>query len=110
MARQEEFEDMRAEEWPYELHTLQGVASNAWSAYAELDNLLNVKTYEDRGHIVDLAGRAWTLLRDIRAEGMRQLAAWEEEQKAEEEGSLRKQRDNWNAVADGLQPPYPSEY
>lgn len=112
-----DFEDMRAVEWPVELEKLHRAANTAYETFAELDDLLDAKAEEDRGYIIELTGRAYALLRDLRAEGMRQLAAWEESQDTEAEReaweeaeSRRKQIANWNAVADGLQPPYPSEY
>ena len=113
-----EFEDMPSQEWPNALRALKEATQQAWATIATLENLTDSAQWvtwspvEDRGIYFELTGRAYTLLRDLRAEGMRQLAKWEESQKAEEEEEeyQRKRIENWNAVADGLQPPHPSEY
>lgn len=115
MARTPEFEDMRDQEWPENLQKLRRAALHAYHVYDELDdihtaNTATVKDINERVTIYELIGRAGALLRDLRAEGLRQLAAWEESQKTEEEDYQRKRIENWNAVADGLQPPHPSEY
>ena len=106
MARTQEFEDMRGEEWPAELRALRQATVNAYYTVAELDAIhtANMATINERLTMYELIGRAGALLRDLRAEGMRQLAAWEEAE------SLRKQHANFDAVADGMAPPYPSEY
>ena len=112
MARTPEFEDMRDEEWPEELRKLRRAAVQAYYTYAELDAIHtgSAATTNERVTMYELIGRAGALLRDLRAEGMRQLAEWEESQKTDEEEYQRKRIENWNAVADGLQPPHPSDY
>ncbi len=76
MARTPEFEDMQSHEWPKTLESLKIATEQAWETYAELDDLRDNVAAEDRGNIIELAGRAWALLRDLRAEGLRQLAKW----------------------------------
>lgn len=77
------FEDMHWQEWPSELIELHAAAQAAWEAYAALDEILSNRPRAVLNHdvtrstLIELAGRAYALLRDLRAEGMRQLAAWE---------------------------------
>ncbi len=172
-----DFEDMSGwEEWPVHLSALRDAASAAWQTWSNLDDLVEM-TYElgedkspvKRGPLHELAGRAYALLCDLRAEGMRQLAEWEaqpatpatagvfacadcgdgtfagieglnlpqcpncgrsdevyqiaggipvdedvhsseKQQEENDQESRRRQQANWNAVADGMAPPYPSEY
>lgn len=171
MAQQRDFEDMPSQEWPEPLNDLKVAVARAWTAFYTLEYILAAGKDQGpfdatRSNLIELAGRAYALLRDLRAEGMRQLAEWEESQAApktagifacaqcgdgtfsaletgelpactncgrtdevyqvaggipvkeaesqnqdiEEKESRRKQIANWNAVADGVQPPYPSEY
>lgn len=81
------FEDMHWQEWPEDLIELHEAAQLAWKAYAALEDILDVRVKTTqrvmdttRSNLVELTGRAYALLRDLRAEGMRQLAAWEESQ------------------------------
>ncbi len=84
MARQLDFEDMNSMEWPDHLSALRDAAIAAWETWSNLDDLVEIiyglgedKSPVKRGPIHELAGRAYTLLRDLRAEGLRQLAEWE---------------------------------
>lgn len=81
----QDFEDMRRTDMPTSvLECLRDAAEDAWQTYAALENAVEIVTGlgEDsnpnkRGPIYDLIGRAYALLQDLRAEGMRQLAEWE---------------------------------
>ena len=88
-----EFEDMPSQEWPNALRALKEATQQAWATIATLENLTDSAQWttwspvEDRGIYFELTGRAYTLLRDLRAEGMRQLAAWEREEEKEKEST-----------------------
>ena len=96
------FEDMHWQEWPDELIELHEAAQLAWKAYAALEDILDVRVKTSqrvmdttRSNLVELTGRAYALLRDLRAEGMRQLAAWEESQMEQQLVKLAENEIEW---------------
>jgi len=70
---------MKSQEWPDALRTLHEATNKAWTVYAALEDLTEQswRHADDRGNIIELTGQAYTLLRNLRAEGIRQLAALE---------------------------------
>lgn len=75
-----DFEDMSGVDWPTRLRGLHLATISAYDAYAELEYVIS--NGETDGPLLELAGSAYALVRSLRAAGMAELAAWEQEQSA----------------------------